>query len=381
MPAAMQFPTWIHPEIIPGLPFRWYGLMYAVAFAVAWLLFRYESRRRGAAWSLEDAEGFFFWAIVGLIVGARVFGTLVYYDTSIDYSMYPEFIDYRAEPWFVFWPFDKAWHFTGFQGLSYHGGVLGLIVATVIYCAVKKQSWLAYADVIAVSAPLGYTFGRLGNFINGELWGKVTSSPIGMIFPTIPDSGRFKADAQWVQDAATAAGLRLGSMNDLVNLPRHPSQLYEAFFEGLVLWFVLWVFVRKRESFRGFATGLYVIGYGAIRFVIEYFREPDEGMGFILGNKSAPTYVVTSLFNISMGQILSFFMIVGGVLIIVFCSMASKGSMPDDAKNGDRSDIMEHATRAHEKSPNSPRQGEAQRQAEQRRVAAAQARKLRKRIK
>jgi phosphatidylglycerol:prolipoprotein diacylglycerol transferase len=377
MPASLQFPSWIHPEIIPGLPLRWYGLMYAVAFAIAWLLFRYESKRRRSPWSLEDAEAFFFWAIIGLIIGARIFGTLVYDPWGY----------YHSKPWLIFWPFDENWHWTGFQGMSYHGGVVGVIVATLIYCRVKKFHWLDWADVLALCIPLGYTFGRLGNFINGELWGKVTSSPIGMIFPNVPDAGRFKADAQWVQDAATKAGLRLSSMNDLVNLPRHPSQLYEAFFEGIVLWLFLWLFVRKRESFRGFATGAYIIGYGTIRFVIEYFREPDEGMGYILGDKSAPTYVVTSLFNISMGQILSFLMIVGGGLIILFCSMASKSPVAVPAAKAERPETTSTTV----KSPNVKHrsakpastqiQSEAQRLAEQRRIAAAQARKRRKKIK
>ncbi len=354
MPAALQFPTWIKPEIIPGLPLRWYGLMYVVAFAISWLLFNYESKRRGAPWTAEESEGWFFWAILGLIVGARIFGTLVYYDSAIDYASHPEIIDYRAEPWMVFWPFDRSMRFSGFQGMSYHGGFFGLIVATLIYCRAKRLSWLAIADVIAVSAPLGYTFGRLGNFINGELWGKVTSSPIGMIFPTVPESGRFKASEAWVQAAATKAGLPISSMNDLVNLPRHPSQLYEAIFEGLALWLVLWILVRKRESFRGFATGLYAIGYGAFRFAIEYFREPDQGIGYILGDKSAPTYVVTSVFNISMGQIFSAAMILGGAAFLFLASRA--------AKRGEI-EASSHNARALPRS------------------AAAEARRLRKRIK
>ena len=121
-------------------------------------------------------------------------------------------------------------------------------------------------------------------------------------------------------------------MNDLVNLPRHPSQLYEAFFEGLVLWLLLWLFVRKRESFRGFATGLYVIGYGAFRFVIEYFREPDQGMGYILGDKSAPTYIVTSLFNFSTGQVFCAAMILGGALFLYLAYRLSlRAPAPEEA--------------------------------------------------
>jgi phosphatidylglycerol---prolipoprotein diacylglyceryl transferase len=345
MHAALQFPTWLKPQIIPGLPFRWYGLMYVIAFGVTYLLFNYEAKRRKAPWTTEESEGWFFWAIVGLLVGARVFGTLVY-----DPSGY-----YRSRPWLIFWPFDEGMRFSGFQGMSYHGGFFGVIVATLIYCAVKKRSWLAMADIVAVSTPLGYTFGRLGNFINGELWGKVTSSPLGMIFPNVPDYGRFPAKEAWVQEAATKAGIRLSSMNDLVNLPRHPSQLYEACFEGVVLWLILWLLVRKRESFRGFAVGLYAIGYGLARFVIEYFREPDEGIGYILGDKSAPTYAVTSVFNISTGQTFSAAMILGGALLLFFASKA-KAELVQGSRNASG--------------------GEARP-----RSAAAEARKLRKRIK
>ncbi len=308
MLAALSYPSWIKPEIIPGLPFRWYGLMYVVAFGVTWLLFNYEARRRRAPWSEDDSAGFFFWAILGLLVGARVLDTIIYDPTGY----------YRAKPWFIVWPFDEEGRFTGFQGMSYHGGFLGLIVATLAFARAKRINWLAWADIIAVSAPLGYTAGRLGNFINGELWGKVApSSPFGMIFPTVPDSGRFPARELWVQELAAKAGIRLSSMNDLVNLPRHPSQLYEALFEGLVLWILLWTLVRRRKAFPGFATGLYAMGYGAIRFVIEYFREPDAGIGYVLGDRSAPTYLYSGPWNFSTGQVLCALMILGGLAFLL----------------------------------------------------------------
>jgi phosphatidylglycerol:prolipoprotein diacylglycerol transferase len=308
MLASIPFPSWIKPEIIPGLPFRWYGLMYVIAFALTWLLFRYESKRRAAPWTDDDATSFFFWAIVGLLIGARVFGTLVYDPTGY----------YWSKPWLIFWPFGEDGRFAGFQGMSYHGGLVGFVAATIIFCLAKKSPWLEWADVIAVSAPLGYTFGRLGNFINGELWGKITSSPIGMIFPNVPATDRFSAREGWVQDFANRAGIKLSSMNDLVNLPRYPSQLFEAAFEGLLLWLVLWFFIRKRKSFPGFAVGVYTIGYGVIRFVIEYFREPDAGIGYVLalGNKSAPTYMFSTPWDFSMGQLFCLAMILGGALFL-----------------------------------------------------------------
>jgi len=305
MAAILEFPTWLKPEIIPGLPFRWYGLMYVLAFGTAWFLFRVESRRIKAPWTEELAANFFLWAIVGVLLGGRLAGTLIYEPT--DY--------YWRHPWFVFWPFDETGRFVGYQGMSFHGGLVGVIVATLVWCRVHKEKWLAWADIIAVSVPLGYTFGRLGNFINGELWGKVTDAPWGIVFPY---AEKFSAGKPWVQEMAAKAGIAINSMNDMVNLPRHPSQLYEAIFEGLLLWAVLWLVVRKRRPFLGFASGVYVVGYGLARFVIEYFREPDSGLGYIikLGNPDAPTYTFSTLFNFSMGQILSFAMIAGGLIFL-----------------------------------------------------------------
>lgn len=309
----IEFPAWLNPEIIPGLPFRWYGLMYVLAFGTSWFLFRYESKRIKAPWTEDDSANFFMWAIVGVLLGGRLAGTLIYEPT--DY--------YWRHPWFIFWPFDQTGRFVGYQGMSFHGGLAGVIVGTLVWCKIRKERWFAWADIIAMAAPLGYTFGRLGNFINGELWGKVTSAPWGIVFPY---AEKFPAKEQWVQDIALKAGISLNSMNDMVNLPRHPSQLYEAVFEGLVLWFLLWVLIRKRRPFEGFASGVYVIGYGLARFVIEYFREPDAGLGYIikLGNPEAPTYSFTTVLNFSMGQILSFLMILGGVLLLLWRQSAAR---------------------------------------------------------
>jgi phosphatidylglycerol:prolipoprotein diacylglycerol transferase len=309
MPLAIQFPTWLKPEIIPGLPIRWYGLMYVVAFVVTWLLFRWEARRRNAPLNDDDIFAWFFWAIIGLIAGARIFGCLLYDPTGM----------YREKPWLVLWPFSEG-RYIGFQGMSYHGGLVGMIVATLIYCRSRRSDWFLWADIAAVCAPLGYTAGRLGNFINGELWGKVTEAPWGMIFPSVPVESWFDPSESWVQDAARKLGMSL-SPGIPVNLPRHPSQLYEAIFEGLVLWLVLWFFVRKRKSFPGFASSIYAIGYGLIRFVIEYFRDPDFGIGYVikLGDPNAPTNRFGGLLNFSMGQLLCACMIVGGALMMYFC--------------------------------------------------------------
>ena len=304
-PAVLQYPAWISPEIIPGLPFRWYGLMYLVAFGITYLLFQRQVRTEKLGWSEDEISNFFLFSILGLIIGARLFGTFLYEPTGL----------YWRKPWLVFWPFDETGRFVGFQGLSFHGGMIGLIVASVAYSRKHKLDYLEWADRIAVSVPLGYTFGRLGNFINGELWGKVSTGRLGMVFPL---AERFSASEGWVQDAARKAGMVLDTAR--VNLPRHPSQLYEAFFEGVALWLILWFIVRPRKPYKGFAVGAYAIGYGVIRFVIEYFREPDPGLGYIikLGDPQAPIHIFTTPWNFSMGQILCFLMILGGSAFLVY---------------------------------------------------------------
>jgi len=301
MPLYIPYPTWLKPEIIPGLPFRWYGLMYLFAFGVAYLLFMRQVRERKLGWSEDHISGLFFWAILGLLIGARVFATIVYDTSGI----------YLERPWLVFWPFDGG-RFVGLQGMSYHGGVIGATIAIIAYSRAKRMGVRLVGDLITASIPLGYTFGRIGNFINGELYGRVTDSPLGMVFP---DAERFKANLPWVRELAAKIGLELPSSDVLVNLPRHPSQLYEAFFEGIVLWAVLWA-LRNRKPFKGFIIGAYMIGYGAFRFLIEYFRQPDADIGYRLKfvDDGVPIALYSTPFNFTTGHILCFLMILGGTI-------------------------------------------------------------------
>lgn len=314
MLAAVQFPSWIRPEILPFLPqfpLRWYGLMYLVAFGVTYLLFKRQVRTRRLGYSDDDISGFFLAGIVGLILGARLFGTLLYDTSGL----------YWSKPWLIFWPFGEGGKFTGFMGMSFHGGMVGLIVGILIYSKRLRLDFLEWADMVAVSVPLGYTFGRLGNFINGELWGKVSSAPWAMVFPR---AKRFPTSLPWVREVAEKAGLALDGA--MVNLPRHPSQLYEALFEGVVLWLVLWFIVRPRKPFKGFAVGAYLVGYGLVRFVIEYFREPDADLGYIvkLGDPDASIHLFTTPLNFSMGQLLCSMMIVGGLAFIAIVGRRAK---------------------------------------------------------
>jgi phosphatidylglycerol:prolipoprotein diacylglycerol transferase len=302
---SIQFPSWLKPEIIHGLPVRWYGLMYILAFATAFLLYHRQIKERKFPMTEDDLSSMFFWGILSLLVGARLFSTLIYETGNT----------YIKQPWLIFWPFRNG-RFTGLQGMSYHGGAFAGLLSVIIYAKVKKISFREIGDMFAASIPLGYTFGRLGNFINAELYGRATSSPLGMIFP---NATPLPANESWVEEIAERTGTAITGM--LVNLPRHPSQLYEAFFEGIVLWAIIWFF-RSRKPFKGFLVGLYFLGYGFFRFIIEYFREPDSELGYrieFVKNTLPPAYT-HPLFSFSTGQILCFLMILFGAVWLIIVS-------------------------------------------------------------
>lgn len=309
---AINYPSWIHPEIFPGVPFlgllRWYGLMYIFAFGTAYFVLS-KLRKAGELDSPcqtttdDDLFSFFGFGVLFLLLGARIFSALVYDTSGL----------YRQKPWLIFWPFNEAGQFTGLAGMSFHGGVIGGLLGMVIWCLTHKRPLWKWIDAMAVAIPLGYTFGRIGNFLNGELYGRITTMPWGMIFP---GAQRFSVSIPWVKDFAEQAGLTIAENARLINLPRHPSQLYEAFFEGIVLFLIMW-FLRKKKPFDGFMAGMFLIGYGTFRFVIEYFREPDADLGYRISVTDAPTYMNVSLLNISTGQILCFLMILGGIGLII----------------------------------------------------------------
>ncbi len=311
MPLYLTFPDWIRPEIIPGLPIRWYGLMYVVAFALTYWLFNVQVRRSGQLIAKDTVSNFFFAGLAGLLIGARLFGTLVYDTTG----------RYWAQPWLIFWPFDENWHFTGFAGMSFHGGLLGVIVGFLLYCRYKKLDLLQWGDWVVAAFPLGYTFGRLGNFINEELWGRVTTVPWGTLFP---HAEKVSTSEPWVQHAMQQTGIT--STDALVNLPRHPSQLYEAAGEGILLWLLFWFVLKDRKPFQGFLMGTYLIGYGIVRFAVEYLRNPDKGLDFIISFQPgfSTSQLEVPLLNFSMGQILSSVMIVGGVVFLILLSVYHK---------------------------------------------------------
>lgn len=325
LPLYINYPSWIKPEIFPNIPIlgliRWYGLMYIFAFGTAFLVLK-KLLKEGAFDTLEektteeDIFSFITTGIIFLLIGARVFSTLIYnqYDPTN-----PNSINYWTKPWLIFWPFDKNWNFTGLAGMSYHGGFVGGLFGMIFWCKRHKKTILKWIDAMVIAIPLGYTFGRLGNFLNGELYGRITTVPWGIVFP---NAQRFSTSLEWVKEFANNIGL--DTTTRLVNLPRHPSQLYEAFFEGIFIFSILWFF-RKKKPFEGFNGALYTVSYGLVRFFIEYFREPDADIGYRISvNQNAPLYLNTSLLNISTGQILCLLMIIGGLTMGIICWYQSR---------------------------------------------------------
>lgn len=319
MPLYINYPSWLSPQIFPNIKFlslfRWYGLMYVFAFVTAFLVFK-KQVKEGAlntpthVVNDDDIFSFFTFSIVFLLIGARLFSVLIYNTSS----------KYLTKPWLIFWPWDENGNFTGLMGMSYHGGFVGGLLGMIIWCKRHKQPVFKWIDTMGISIPLGFTFGRIGNFLNGgELYGRITTAPWGMVFPRAP---LFSRTIEWVDEFAKAAGLPDGT--GLVNLPRHPSQLYEAFFEGIFLFVVFWL-LRKKKPFDGFFITMYSVGYGLVRFVIEYFREPDADLGYrIAVDKDAPIYLNQSLLNLSTGQILCLLMIAGGLAFFAVMMIRKK---------------------------------------------------------
>jgi phosphatidylglycerol:prolipoprotein diacylglycerol transferase len=323
-PLYINYPSWIHPEVFPNVPvlgiIRWYGLMYVFAFATAFIVLKQELKEGaldspGHKTTEDDIFSFIATGIVFLLVGARIFSTLVYDSSKL----------YWKKPWLIFWPFDTVTHeFTGLAGMSYHGGFIGGLIGMIVWCKMHKVPVMKWIDAMCVAIPAGYFFGRLGNFLNGELYGRITTMPWGMVFPRAKAYESFSTSLEWVQAFVAKCGMTLEMGQVLVNLPRHPSQLYEALLEGVVLFLLLW-FLRKHKSFDGFLGALYTIGYGVVRFFIEYFRQPDSDLGFrISANGSKAIYENTSLLNISTGQILCALMILGGLVLMLVLYLNSK---------------------------------------------------------
>lgn len=262
---------WQHlPEKINPIAFHvgpieisWYGIMYVVAFAVVYYLVKYRIRTERLNISLETVKEFMPWGIAGLLIGARLGDVFIY-----DWGYFENHLSQ------IFLPFDiyNRWQYIGIYGMSYFGGLVGLAIAFYLFCKARKINLLEFSDLLTPAVPLAYTFGRLGNFLNGELYGRVTKVFWGMYFPA-----------------------------DFSGQLRHPSQLYEMFLEGILLFVILWS-IRKIKMPTGYLTAYYLIGYGLARFISEFFREPDNGWFF---------------WSLTLGQWFSVIIITFGIFLII----------------------------------------------------------------
>jgi phosphatidylglycerol:prolipoprotein diacylglycerol transferase len=271
----------VHPQFDPvaisigSFGIRWYGLMYLIGFVTAlWLGRRRAVRDTWRGWSPRDMDDVLFYGVLGVIIGGRL-GYVLFYKPGY-------YLEHPVEILYV-------WQ----GGMAFHGGFLGVLVAMLLFARKSGKPWLGVMDFLAPLVPPGLAAGRLGNFINAELWGRPTDVPWAMIFPSVDD------------------------------LPRHPSQLYQFALEGVLLFALLWWFSRKPRPV-GAVSALFLIGYGAARFVAEYSREPDSFLGLLA-------------LGLTMGQWLSVPMILAGAWLLWWSSRrAATVSGADKATPGGR---------------------------------------------
>ncbi len=239
---------------IGSLEFRWYGIMYVLAFTSAWILGRARAAKPHSTWTKASFEDLLTLCMLGVILGGRL-GYVLFYDLS----------HYITNPLYIL----EIWQ----GGMSFHGGLLGVLAMIFLFAKRTQRNFWQVVDFVAPLVPLGLFFGRIGNFINGELWGNVTTVSWGVVFP------------------------HAGS------LPRHPSQLYEAFLEGFVLFIVLWIYSAKPRPI-GAVSGIFALGYGLARFCVEFVRTPDSHLGYV------------AFEWLTMGQILSLPLIAMGIYLL-----------------------------------------------------------------
>jgi phosphatidylglycerol:prolipoprotein diacylglycerol transferase len=251
----------VHPTIDPvalqlgPIAIHWYGLMYVIGFLAFLGLGKWQiNHRKWHGWTDEMLDDALFYGAMGVVLGGRL-GYVLFYQPSY----------FLSHPLEIF----HVWQ----GGMSFHGGFLGVLVAMFFFTRKYPQPWLKVMDFVAPLVPIGLGAGRMGNFLNGELWGRVTKGDFGMVFPHVDQ------------------------------LPRHPSQLYEFALEGIALFLLLWIYSAKPRA-TGAISGLFLIGYGSFRFIVEYTREPDGFLGLLS-------------MGLSMGQWLSLPMVLIGIWMII----------------------------------------------------------------
>jgi phosphatidylglycerol:prolipoprotein diacylglycerol transferase len=272
----LQFPV-IDPIIfsIGPVSLRWYGTMYLIGFIAAMFLANKAADRSHGLWTREQVSDLLFYGFLGVVLGGRV-----------GYVLFYQFDYFLSDPLYLL----EIWQ----GGMSFHGGLLGVILAIFIFARKSQKSFLMVGDFVAPLVPIGLGMGRLGNFINAELWGRETDVAWAMVFPT-----------------------------DQLQLPRHPSQLYEFALEGVVLFAILYIISRKTQRL-GLASGAFLIGYGVFRSIVEFYREPDAHLGLYFS-------------FISKGQILSIPMILAGIVIIYIGYLSQQKQAIFEGENKGRS--------------------------------------------
>jgi phosphatidylglycerol:prolipoprotein diacylglycerol transferase len=268
---------------IGPLDIHWYGIMYLLAFMSFWLIGNHRAVRQGWwGWGKQDVSDVLFYGMLGVILGGRI-GYMLFYASGM-------LID---DPLSLF----RIWD----GGMSFHGGLIGVIAAMFLFARKTARSFWQVADFVAPMVPLGLAFGRLGNFIGGELWGRLSDVPWAMIFAK---STGFMADDK----AALEAAWRSGALD---HLARHPSQLYQAGLEGLALFALLMWYSRKPRASASI-SGLFLVGYGVFRFIAEFFRQPDQQLGFL------------AMHWMTMGMLLSLPMVAAGFIIMWYARHTEK---------------------------------------------------------
>lgn len=251
-----------------GFSVHWYGIMYVLALLSALFIAKWVVKRDKLPFKEKELDDYFIWIEVGVILGARI-GYIVFYDPNLSY--------YLTHPWQMFNPFVDG-TFVGIRGMSYHGAVIGFLLGTWGYCIRHKTSPWSYLDLVGISVPFGYIFGRIGNFLNKELIGRYTDMPWG-----------------------------INVLGDL----RHPSQLYEAFLEGVLVFIIIFSY-RRYKKFNGELIVLYGALYSMARFIAEFWRQPDFQIGFIYGGW------------LTQGQLLSFGMFLVSILLYLYLYRRNK---------------------------------------------------------
>ena len=251
----------IHPDFDPvafslgPLHVRWYGLMYLLGFLAGWALGRYRASRPNSGWTAAQVDDLVFYIALGVILGGR-----------IGYILFYSFGNFLRDPLALF----RVWE----GGMSFHGGFLGVLLAMVLFARKHYKGFWPTMDFVAPLIPPGLFFGRIGNFINGELWGRVTDLPWGMVFRQTGDG-----------------------------LPRHPSQLYQTALEGVALFLIVWLFSAKPRPAMA-VSGVFALSYGVFRFLVEFVRQPDAQLGYL------------AFGWLTMGQLLSLPLIAVGIILL-----------------------------------------------------------------